>query len=380
MVSVTVCPWRAATPGAVGLSKLRPRASRTTEAAPFTPRRTLSRASSSPSTGEPSLPTRPTMRSMPGERVTTRSGAGSVWTPRSAVAAATSVGRKRPGMVTHARLRSVARFTTAGGTPALVNTRDRAARSRTSRGATLSRTSSRLSTSGKPVASRMSPRNGGISAAFTCCRAARRAHSAPCQSCTWPARPPSARAKSPSARWKMGMRLESLPRGAATDRTLDDHDLTVVGHVHAKTLFRHRRESAATSERPDVTLELGTEGDELGPVAVEQADLARLGNAVAAPPNDQRGHEHEGHQDHGHLRAPPRLPPLHHARRQARSFALRARGLRATSPSDARRAFRVTSSPSAVPPQVHTGCRGGQLQATLHSRKRCFTRRSSPEW
>ena len=40
---------------------------------------------------------------------------------------------------------------------------------------------------------------------------------------------------------------------------------------------------------------------------------------------------------------------------------------------------RETVKLDVAPPQVHTGCFGGQMQSRLQSRKACFTSRSSPE-
>ena len=68
------------------------------------------------------------------------------------------------------------------------------------------------------------------------------------------------------------------------------------------------------------------------------------------------------------------------ALRQIRKRALRARGFVAISATDAVIAFRVTPVPSALPPQVQIGWRGGQVHPVLQSRKECFTSRSSPEW
>ena len=42
--------------------------------------------------------------------------------------------------------------------------------------------------------------------------------------------------------------------------------------------------------------------------------------------------------------------------------------------------FLVTSSPNGCPRQVHWSCFGGHTHRALHSRKACFTRRSSPLW
>jgi hypothetical protein len=92
-VSTTVCPGRAATARAAGEAIGRPRASRSTVATPRVPRRMLSSASSTPSTGSPAASTRPTIRRTPSEALNTRSTTGSGCTPRVAATDATSVGR-----------------------------------------------------------------------------------------------------------------------------------------------------------------------------------------------------------------------------------------------------------------------------------------------
>ena len=63
-----------------------------------------------------------------------------------------------------------------------------------------------------------------------------------------------------------------------------------------------------------------------------------------------------------------------------RSFALRARGLTASSSSDAVIGLRLTRRRSGFLPQTQTGKSGGQVQPDERSAKVCFTMRSSKEW
>src|SRR5215208_5746730 len=115
-----------------------------------------------------------------------------------------------------------------------------------------------------------------------------------------------------------------LTRGVCTGGSRNDHYLTVVRHMHVKPLLRHFRQPAAPGERADLALELGPLADELRPLAVKHANLAGLGDAVAAPPDHARRDEHEGHQgerDPGPA-APSPWCPRYLALRHARSRAL----------------------------------------------------------
>ena len=174
-VSTTVFPGRAATRGAFGDSKLRPRMSRTRVVDPAVPRRMLSSASSRPSRARFCASTRPTRRRVPSDIAYARTLAAVVYTPRKRAAGATSIERYRPGSVTHVRRVSSARTIHSAFTPARASARRRAARSPalSSRGPVSICTISRLCASTRPLASRICPRGAGISRAASCWRSAR---------------------------------------------------------------------------------------------------------------------------------------------------------------------------------------------------------------
>jgi hypothetical protein len=138
----------------------------------------------------------------------------------------------------------------------------------------------------------------------------------------------------------------------------------------------------AAGRRAHVALEGGALGEQLQTRALELRELACDRDAVAAPPHHRARDEHEGEEQREHDRpaAWTAAAAGQPARCHTRSRALRARGLRALSSPDASTPFRVTSAPSAVPPHVHAGARGGHVHAALHARNACFTSRSSPEW
>src|SRR5687767_7798518 len=162
-----------------------------------------------------------------------------------------------------------------------------------------------------------------------------------------------------------------------------DHDhLTVTRHSHSEPLPHDWGEAFPAGGVPNFPLELGATRHEVGPLALERLHLPRLGQSERAPPDDARCHEDETKKCEGDHRTTPAPPhtAAYSALRHALSRALRERGFRAASPSDAVTGRRVSNLPSAVPRQVHTGWRGGQTQSALQSRNAFFTTRSSPEW
>ena len=86
-----------------------------------------------------------------------------------------------------------------------------------------------------------------------------------------------------------------------------------------------------------------------------------------------------GEEDQQPDAQPEPAADFHAAFRNTRNRALLARTLSVCSVWLGTIGLRVMTSPSGRPRQVHTGNVGGQTQVMAHSRKACFTIRSSPE-
>jgi hypothetical protein len=149
------------------------------------------------------------------------------------------------------------------------------------------------------------------------------------------------------------------------------------GDVHVQSLLGDRLQPRPTGSIANRRLQFDALRLERLELSLTLPDVDLLHDAVSSPCYDARRHQDETNEHERDERAPA---GGYTSLRHARSRALRARGFRATSSSDAVIARRVIVLPSGRPRQVHTGCLGGQMQAALQSRKAFLTIRSSPEW
>lgn len=149
------------------------------------------------------------------------------------------------------------------------------------------------------------------------------------------------------------------------------------GDVHVQSLLGDRLQPRPAGSITNRRFEFDALRLERVELSLTLPDFDLLHDAVSSPCYDACRHQDETNQHERNER-----PPAggYAAFRHARSRALRARGFRATSSSEAVIARLVIVVPSGRPRQVHTGCFGGQMQAALHSRKVFLTIRSSPEW
>jgi DNA-directed RNA polymerase alpha subunit len=85
-------------------------------------------------------------------------------------------------------------------------------------------------------------------------------------------------------------------------------------------------------------------------------------------------------RERGHQRSPPAVSAVAAVRSTARRRAERARGLAATSVSEAGSARRVSGRATGSRPQPHTGRSGGQMQPRAASANTRLATRSSREW
>src|SRR5512143_1444134 len=174
------------------------------------------------------------------------------------------------------------------------------------------------------------------------------------------------------------MRLERIMwRARGFVRGAREKHLLIRGwDVHVQSLLGDRLQTRSARRVTDIRLQPDAIRLERVALLLELSNLPLLLDTEDPPCNDARRDQDETDEHHGDEAAPTRL---YSALRHARSRALRARGLQATSSADAGIARRVMVVPSGRPRQVQTGCLGGQMQAALHSRNAFFTMRSSPE-
>ena len=172
-------------------------------------------------------------------------------TPRMPIMALASETGYWPGRLIHLRVVSSARRAKTGGAFNCLSVRASVARSarRISRGAMLNDTSSRLSTSGMPVASIIRPRGAGRRSRRVCCRAAISVHLRPLSSCTSAAftRMASANSAMPhSTSVNRSRRPRSRSRSDTRHlRHLQVDDLRVGWHAHAQRRLHQWREPIA---------------------------------------------------------------------------------------------------------------------------------------
>src|SRR4051812_13402437 len=182
----------------------------------------------------------------------------------------TSLGTKLPGSCTHFRFGSFKRASQDASRPTRLSSRASFFRSRISGVAMLICTRSRLSASGTPEASRISPRGAGMDDAATCWRVAFACHCLPCQTWTCAARTTMAAAKTPSTRWTTAIRLVwSIARRQRSVFSLDHDDLTVTRHSKPQPLLDQRRELVPTRRLTDLTFQLRPLRPEIHALAFE---------------------------------------------------------------------------------------------------------------
>ena len=265
-------------------------------------------------------------------------------------------------------------------TPARISASRSLRRSRTSCGATSSCTVSRLCASVSPSASRMSPRGAGTVLSMLCwCWRSPPSDSRCSELHARRARDQREREAARALRWtrptRLGLRMRRRRRAVAREV---DH-LTLARHVHLEPLLGDRLQVRATRRDADLRLQAPPLGDEPRRAAspspgararrrCRRCGAARRPSAMTTKPRRTRASR----------TSPARRLLLRAMRAASRCGRAGCAPSPRPWPSTARR---VSISPSArSPPQVHTGWRGGQMQAVLHSRKACFTSRSSPEW
>ena len=114
--------------------------------------------------------------------------------------------------------------------------------------------------------------------------------------------------------------------------------------MHLESLFGDRLERGTARGTAHLALQAEPLGHQRGAALIELPELGRSGDAEGPPQNDAYG---DGEETEEHEREPaaPASPPRYAARRHARSFALRARGFRATSSGVPTIARRVITSP-----------------------------------
>lgn len=147
------------------------------------------------------------------------------------------------------------------------------------------------------------------------------------------------------------MIVRRLGRITAPRLPMKDHNLSVGRNVHAEPPFGDRDEPDAGRCVADLRLEPYTLVPQLPEAGFDGAHPAGLSVTVTAPGDDCGCGENEADEDGSD--DPPSLY-RYAARRHARSRALRARGLRDISSAEAFTALRITSSPRARPPHVHS--------------------------
>ena len=174
------------------------------------------------------------------------------------------------------------------------------------------------------------------------------------------------------------MRLERIisSRWSATSGAREDDLLIGCGDVHVEPLLGDRLQSGTARRVAYHALEPDTLCRQRVALLTELANVGLLPHAVDSPCYDARSHQDETDEHHGDERPATRA---YSALRHALSRALRARGFRVISSSEAMIGRRVRVLPRGRPRHVQTGCLGGQMQDALQSRKACFTKRSSPE-
>src|SRR3954454_3371623 len=109
--------------------------------------------------------------------------------------------------------------------------------------------------------------------------------------------------------------------------------------MHLQTLLGDRLKMRAARRRADLSFEPQPLADQAGAPRLERADLSGARDPVRAPQDHPRRDDHEAEQDEGE----PEPPARGYLARHARSFALRARGLRAISSGVATVARRVST-------------------------------------
>src|SRR5690242_5315226 len=134
--------------------------------------------------------------------------------------------------------------------------------------------------------------------------------------------------------------------------------MVLLRDVHVETLFSDRPEPSETRCRANLTFEPHALSLERVTLSFEIANLALHLQAANSSCYDARRHQDETNE-HQRDETPRAYSTFCHAR----SFALRARGLRSTSSSEAVIARRVSVVPSGRPRHVQTGCFGGQMHA-----------------
>src|SRR2546423_2862658 len=244
--------------------------------------------------------------------------------------------------------------------------------SRISGNETATRATSLLSTIVSPLASRISPRGADNDDAKKCCRVARIDHCFPSTTCTFAARATRPIANKTKKPCTMAARLGAF----ILTSPWKYYNLPVGRHVHAQATLHRCAERLSARSGADLGFQASSLALQAGAFCFQHREPLRLTDADRSPPDDgQRAHEERAEKQPDQTATAQSYAAFRHARRRA----LLERGFFVPSMSVGLSPRLVTSSPRALPRQVHVSCFGGQMQARLQFPIASLTQPSSPE-